>query len=249
MAPNQNQSRVNLQYFIHTVGKPIGETIREYITVRYERWADYSRYKCSQSGLEGEENDVLNEVLLNVLQKDEQLLMKLFRAKKVHKGKEYTELDFFILRALNVNITSETSPYRYKNRPIRNNNIELERLKISDELYNELDKPVQILKEMRLMTWVLKGLDLTESERRVFEHRFLHGFSLCSDYNGPETVKQRYQIYHQIEFTIHNVLFYYGMTDIVPKGKLSGRQSELADRFVRSHRVKKNKQSNQLVNI
>lgn len=248
MAPNQNQSHVDLQYFIHTVGKPAGETVREYINLRYERWLDYSRYKCSKAGIEGEENDVLDVVLLDVLQKDEQLLMKLFRTKKVQKGKEYTELDFFILKALDLNITSETSPYRYKNRCIPRADVELSQLKIVDNEYSEIDKPAQILKEMRLITWVFKGLQLNDFERAVFEHRFVNNEPLMQ-FQGPERYKKVNATYHQVESTIHHVLFYYGFTKNIPKGKLSGRQSELADEFVLTHRIKKNKQSNQLVNI
>lgn len=240
---------MNFQILIHTYGKLPKERIRDYISIRYERWLDYARYKCSKSSMEGEENDVLDEVLLNILQRDEQLLMKLFRAKKVHKGKEYTELDFFILKALDLNITSETSPYRYKNKCIPRANVELNKLKIIDETNTEFDKSAQVLKEVRLITWVLKGLDLTDTERRVFDHRFLHGNSLCGEWDGSETRKQRYRIYKEVETTIHHVLFFYGMTKVVPKGELNDRQSELADRFVRTHRIKKNKQSNQLINI
>ena len=230
---------INFQMMIHTIGKLPNKTIREYISIRYERWLDYCRYKCSKSGLGGEENDVLNEVLLNVLQKDEQLLMKLYRTKKVQKGKEFTELDFFILKALDLNITSETSPYRYKNKCIPRANIEVSRLKIVDETYHQFDISTQILKEIRLITWVLKGLDLTESERRVFEHKFLHGNSLCGDWHGPETRKERYQIYKNIETTIHNVLYHYGLTNLAPKKECTKRQADLAEAFVKSHKIHK----------
>lgn len=230
---------IDFRLTIHTYGKLPNETIRDYITIRYERWLDYARYKCSKAGIEGEENDVLHVVLCDILQKDEQLLMKLILTKKVQKSKIFSELDFFILKALDLNITSETSPYRYKNKCIPRANVELNRLKIVDETVPEFDMPAQILKEMRLINWVLKGLDLTESERRVFEFKFLHGNSLCGDWHGPETIKQRYHIYNEIESTIHHILFYLGMTPIKPKSKLTNRQSELAEAFIKSHKIHK----------
>lgn len=240
---------INFQMMIHKYGKSPNETIRDYINIRYERWLDYSKYKCSHAKMEGHEVDVLDEVLLNVLQKDERRIMELLSKKKIQKEKEYTELDFFILRALSVNITSETSPYRYKNKPIpSNSNVDLRRLNIIDETDNEPDRSADILKEMRLVTWVLAGLQLTESERRVFQWKFLQGNSLCSDdYTGPETQKQRYKIYNEVEAVIHNVLYYYGFTTITPRGKLTSRQSELCDCFVRTRKIHINK--NQLVNI
>ena len=241
---------INFQMIIHTYGKLPNEMIRDYISIRYERWLDYSKYKCSLQKMDEFAIELLDEVLLNLLQRDEQFLLKLYNKKKIHKEIEYRELDFFILRAINLNVSSDTAPFRHKYKPIpADKGVKLERLKIVDNEYSEIDRPAQILKEMRLLSWVLKGLDLTESERRVFEHRFMHGNSLCGDWDGPETRKQRYRIYKEVETTIHHVLFYYGMTGVVPKGKLSDRQSELADRFVRTHRIKKNKQSNQLVNI
>ncbi len=223
------------------------ESVKRYATARYPRWEDYSKYHCTQAGIEYEATDVLNEVMLSLLEKDIYVLERLYSTRQG----QYTQLDFYVLQMVKLNVHSVTSPYqsKYNQRllPV-NRDVNYQRLQVIDEPYNEFDRSAQVLKEMRLITWVLKGLDLTDSERRVFEHRFLHGNSLCSDWHYPETRKQRYRIYKEVETTIHHVLFFYGMTDIVPKGKLNDRQSELADRFVRTHRIKKNKQSNQLVN-
>lgn len=227
---------INFQMMIHTFGKLPNETIRDYISIRYERWLDYARYKCSKSSMEGEENDVLDEVLLNVLQKDEQLLMKLYRTKKVQKGKKYTELDFFILRALDINITSETSPYRYKNRCIPRANVELNRLKIVDETDPEVDKAEVLLKEYRLVVYIYRGLDLTSFERAVFDHRFINNESF-TQWQGPEEYRKVFATYHHVIGIIHQILYFYNLTRIKPKSELTNRQSEIANQFVKSHKI------------
>ena len=212
--------------------------IATYIGTRFDRWMDYAKYHSDKAGITDDANDLLNEVLLNTLQKDSELLDKLYSAKKG----PYRELDYFVLRMIKVNAHSKTSPFRWKYRS-RNiaTGVKLERLKIVDELpADEVDKSEILLKQFRLIAWVLNGLDLTESERRVFEHKFLHGNGLCNDWSyGPESMKQRYRIYLEVESVIHHILYYFGFTGIVPKGKLNGRQSELADQFMRTHKIHK----------
>ena len=235
---------------IHTYGKLPNETIGNYISLRYERWLDYSRFKCSQAGLEGEEVDVLNTVLLDILQKDEKLLIDLYKKKRKRKGIEYTELDFFILKTLELNITSVTAPYRAKRKVIPRGDTDLRKLKIAEKIdTDEEDIPALMLKQFRLINWVLKGLDLTEPERRIFEFKYLLGNRLSSsEWIGPESIKTRYATYHSVLSAIHHVIFYYGYTKIAPQKELNKRELELADRFVRTHKIKTRK-SNNLVNI
>lgn len=218
------------------------EPVKKYITKRYERWMDYSRFKCDKAGMKGKECEVLSEVIYSLLKRDENFLLKLYNAKKVQKGIEYKELDFFVLRAIDLNVNSETSPYRYQNRPIPvNSNAKLERLKLVDETEPDEDIPARILKEMRLINWVLKGLELTELERSVFEFKFLHGNSLRAYCQDIGTIKQKYKIYNEVESTIHHVLYFYGLTNLAPKKECTNRQAELAEAFIKSHKVKTNK--------
>ncbi len=68
------------------------EDVRSYITKRYERWLDYSKYHCAMQGMAGEEVDLLNEVMINLLEKSEEKLLELYSK----KHKQYRELDYFI---------------------------------------------------------------------------------------------------------------------------------------------------------
>ena len=84
--------------------------INNYISKRYDRWLDYAIYHCNRNGMADEAVDVLNEVLLSLLQKSDTMLRQLLSAKK----KDYTDLDFFVLKMIKLNITSSTSPYQSK---------------------------------------------------------------------------------------------------------------------------------------
>jgi hypothetical protein len=88
----------------------IQNILANYISKRYENWLDYSRFHCKKNNLEGEERDVLNEVLENVWGKDHNKLFKLFQQKK----KNGTGLDFYVLNIIRVYIKMPTGPYRWK---------------------------------------------------------------------------------------------------------------------------------------
>ena len=75
---------------------------------------DYAKYHCSLAGMSSEAIDVLNEVMCMLLQKPLEHLSRLMEAKQ---GK-YTELDWYILQMIKLNVTSDTSPYRHKYKPI-----------------------------------------------------------------------------------------------------------------------------------
>ena len=90
------------------------EALNKYIEKRYDRWLDYAKYHCSLAGMSSEAIDVLNEVMCMLLQKPLEHLSRLMEAKQ---GK-YTELDWYILQMIKLNVTSDTSPYRHKYKPI-----------------------------------------------------------------------------------------------------------------------------------
>ena len=93
---------------------PTMADIRAYINRRYERWLDYSKFNCTLNKLYDQSGDLLNEVLIMVLVKEESFLIKLFSQKK----QGYTGLDFYILSLIKMNSHSLTSPYRYKYRTL-----------------------------------------------------------------------------------------------------------------------------------
>lgn len=169
--------------------------IDNYISKRYERWLDYASYHCTQAGIPDESHDVLNEVLCSLLQKDSHKLEFMLDAKK----NGYTELDFFVLRMIKLNATSNTSPYRnrYKSIP-SDNNVDYNCLDIEDVQEKDEDKSAHILERMHQVRDVFESLNLSLLARRVFEFRFFQDNNFA-DWTGPETLKRLYEIYNGVQ--------------------------------------------------
>ena len=111
-------------------------------------------------------------------------------SKKIQKGIEYNELDFFVLQMIRLNVTSNTGPYRSKYKKDRfQTDVNLRKVEVIDEVPDEYDRAGNILKDMRLVRWVYNGLDLSSLERQVFQFRFFDGGSHGSEWNGTETKK------------------------------------------------------------
>lgn len=170
------------------------EEVRKYIGKRYERWLDYSTYHCAQQKMAGEEVDLLNEVLINLLEKPEEKLIELYSK----KSKEYTELDFFILRMIKLNATSDTAPYRHRYKQIpTNENVHFSQLNVEDEEYEEDDRPAEILKQKQLVYDIVdKRLDLTYEQRDMFYFKFEGGD--FSEWYGHEEYKQFQDNYYKV---------------------------------------------------
>lgn len=169
-------------------------TINQYIEKRYSRWLDYSAYHCSLAGIPDEANDVLNEVIVYLLQKDESKLKKLLHTKKG----QYTDLDFFVLRMIKLNCHSCTSPYRsrYKSIPV-DTNVNLVRLNIEDYPDEGDDIPGRILEQFETVREVFESLNLSPKARRIFEFKFFQDQPF-SQWTGPETKKQLYETYGHV---------------------------------------------------
>lgn len=108
--------------------------------------------------------DSLNEVLLSLFSKDFEFLAKLYSTRR----NGYTDLDFYILQSLKLNVYSPTSPYRNKFKPIPNAEVDYIKLRIIDEPYDEIDTPAIILKQFKLVRHIFERLELTELERKVY---------------------------------------------------------------------------------
>lgn len=172
------------------------EVLGKYIKKRYERWLDYARYHCSLSSMGGEEIDVLNEVLAMLLEKPETYVLKLLESKQ---GK-YTELDFYILQMIKLNVTSDTSPYRHKYKPLPiNDNVDWRKLNIVDNVEedDEEDKSGYIFNRFQEVREIIEGLGLSEKAKRIFTWKFFAGESFA-DWPGPENKKELYQIYKSV---------------------------------------------------
>jgi len=236
------QPNVDLMYMIHAVGTSAGETIRKYISIRYERWLDYSRYKCSKQKLDEFAIDLLNDVVLNLLQKGDDMLLKLYSQKKVQKGIELTGLDFYVLKAIDINTYSDTAPFRHKNRSLPSvREVKVERLKITNEEYVEDDRPAEIMKQMRLIRWVFNGLNLTVFEHYVFEHKFFLDESLEEMVEWSVDKRIKYSLYSDVLNVIHNILYYYGLTTLAPQKELNDRLNKLCTEFIKHHKIKTSK--------
>ena len=228
---------IDCKHIIYKHGKFEGiESVKQYVTARYPRWEDFSKYTCEKAGIPDESIDVLNEVVIYLLKKDENNLIRMCRTKS-NCGK-YMEIDILVLGMIRLNVFSPTSPYqhRYRRLPV-DREVNFQRLQVIDEPYEEIDKPRIILKQMRLVRWIFNGLDLTEFEKRVFNFRFFEGNTLNSEWPGPETARQKYETYQRVEGIIHHILFRRGLTKILPKKMLTTQQLEIVKRWFKTHKI------------
>ena len=172
--------------------------INDYVSKRYKSWLDYSRYYCRMAKMEGEECDVLNEVLLSLLQKDEQKLLKLLEQPK----DGYTALDWFVIRMLNRNITSPSSPYRQK-RICRHidRNVDYSKMKIEDIKEQEEDRPAEICAKMNKVRSAIDEIPLSPRARQIFSFRFFCGENF-KEWEGPESLARLYEVYNDVSVMV-----------------------------------------------
>ncbi len=214
------------------------DIINSYITIRYDRWLDYSKYHCSLACMPDEAVDVLNEVLAMLLEKEPTYLLQLYEARK---GR-YRELDFFVLQMIKLNITSVTSPYRHKYKPLPvDENVNWQQLEIIDEVDQGQDRAAIVLKEMRLVRFVFDRLELTDLERQVFAFRFFAG-STFAEWPGEESRKVLYESFKTVLTAIGELLYTLRLTkkasDINTISKRSrNRVHELCEIFMRTRKV------------
>ena len=171
------------------------EAVNNYITKRYERWLDYSLYHCGLAGISDEATDVLNEVICSLLQKQSKLLDKLLDTKK----NGYTELDFFVLKMIKLNASSPTSQYRSRYKPLPvDDNVDYSRLDIEDIPDDSVDRNAEILDRLHLVRDTFESLELGDLAAQVFEFHFFQDGNF-SEWEGPETLKQLYEIYNGVQ--------------------------------------------------
>ena len=181
--------------------------IEQYITMRYDRWLDYSLYHSTQAGISDEATDLLNEVILMLLTKPHRDLKTLYEAKKG----QYRELDFFVLRMIKLNATSMTSPYRSKNKPLPiDKNTDYTRLDVIDEPDDCMDRAGVVLSRMRLIRFIFDHLELTEFDRAVFEYRFFQD-NQFSDWPKIDSLKSLYTSYNYTRAIIQHIVCTLGM--------------------------------------
>ncbi|WP_042369577.1 hypothetical protein [Bacteroides neonati] len=167
--------------------------IARFIERRYSKWLDYSRYHCELSGMRGEATDVLNEVMCSLWQKELWRLERLVNTKR----NGYSELDFFVLRMIKLNIYSPTSPYQNKYKSaLVDENVDCSILDtLPDE--DEDSDDGYLIDKFRLIRDAVEDLELSPMARKVFDFRFFQDQNF-SDWPGPETLKQLYEIYNAV---------------------------------------------------
>jgi len=135
--------------------------------------------------------------LESVLKVDEVKLKSLFDAKKIQKGKEYTELDFYILRSLKLNIYSDTAPYRSKNKQIQRSNVDINRLNIPDLIDDDFDHEGYILSRKDDLMKLIELMGFSEKAISIFVYRFFD-CGKVKDWPGTEKPKEIYCLYSRI---------------------------------------------------
>lgn len=75
---------------------------------------DYARHQCRVQHLQGWEEDLLNEMIADLLTKDEKKLNDMLSrtTKKTVNGQPTTELDKFVLKMIKMNATSKFTSFR-----------------------------------------------------------------------------------------------------------------------------------------
>ena len=211
------------------------EEVRLYVSKRYQRFLDYAKYHSSLAGLESEANDILNEVMASLFSKDFNYLVRLYTTKR----NTYYELDFFILHMIKLNCHSHTSPYQSKYKRIpADPRVNYERLNLIDEQDEEIDKAAITLKQFRLVRFVFERLDLTDFERKVFEHGFIMGLTIISLCTGTQSKNVVYATFKCVLTAIHEILYNQGLTSLKPKKtEMQTRKNELVTRFMQTRKI------------
>lgn len=148
----------------------------EYITKAYDRLLDFSRYHCSMQGMGDESVDLLNEVLIDLLKKDEAFLLGLL----LKQRERWTELDYYILNLIKTYCSSPTAPYRWKfgNRLANDENYtnQQEKLNPIDYGYSS-DECLHTLRAQRLalIRFIFDRLPLDSVEKEIAVNRILGG--------------------------------------------------------------------------
>ena len=184
------------------------QRINEYVSQRYDRWADYARYQADRAGIPGDAGDILNETMLSLLQKPSQKLTALLSREKksyAHPDQVYTELDFFVLKMIELNATSKTSPWRHKNKglptdenvtfapsfgyqdPDQEEHIDALFTLVEDpEESDEVDPVDTKLERWNKTREILDSLNVPEEHKQIFSWKFFADNPLSS-WPGPES--------------------------------------------------------------
>ena len=92
-----------------------------------------------------------------------------------------------------------TSQYRSRYTPLPvDDNVDYSRLDIEDISDDSEDRNAEILEKLHLVRETFESLDLGTVAARVFEFHFFQDGNF-SEWKGPETLKQLYEIYNGVQ--------------------------------------------------
>jgi DNA-directed RNA polymerase specialized sigma24 family protein len=169
--------------------------VKKYIEKRYDRYLDYATYHCGCAGIADESEDVLQESLVQLFEKPSEKLQSLYD----RQSGQYREIDYFLLRIIKMNATSDTAPYRAKYKPIpRNENVCYTQLDIEDVVDDERDYPAETLEKMNKVREALEELNLSERAKAIFHFRFFCGEQF-KNWQGEESEKELFDVFYKVQ--------------------------------------------------
>lgn len=138
--------------------------IMAYIEYRFPNWHDYAAYHARVNGFSDYADDLLNDIILDLLNKPEDKINTMFskKTKKIVNNLPTTDLDRFVLRMIKVNAVSKTAPFRKntlgrkiisrKNSEITTiSNCSIERIDVEVDCYDmELDQKLTRMHEFNI---------------------------------------------------------------------------------------------------
>jgi hypothetical protein len=136
----------------------------------------------------GEENDVLNEVMLSLLGKNPDKLSRLLD----HRVGEYAALDFFVLKMIHTSVYSNGSEYKRKYRTVNvDRNVDYRGIEVPSTPYREDDGPKEVFNKMESIRDAISGSKMSDSERDLIFHHVICGEPISSHSSG----RRAYKIY------------------------------------------------------
>lgn len=171
----------------------LNKEIYDYTQSQYDKWLEITRRICQYYHAKDEAEDFLNEILVSVLQKDENKIIKL-----LHKKNEvYTDLDYYIIKMIKLNICSPKAPFQQKygkNIPPINTSIPLHSLQVYDQDENDIDR-------INLIWNIFNKLDISDFDRDIFRFCYVENKKFTA-WAGPESLCKLYGHLHKIESLI-----------------------------------------------
>jgi len=171
------------------------EEIKKYISTRYQRYLDYADYHTSLAGLDQQGPDVLHEVIISILEKDPEMIKKLYN--KTKNG--LRELDYYILRMIKLNCHSMTSPYRFRYKFQVAEGVSPEDQEDHIELPdNRSDLTVT---RYNIVRDIVDSLDICQNDKMIFSWKFFAS-NTWAEWEGPESKEYLTKTYKKILATV-----------------------------------------------